>query len=81
MNKTILKYLALVLLLTFSACKSDNNTSIKDPTPDDEQPQQRPASFESDSAMLDYIEAPSPRRGWHVNASISMGIIPNMNRT
>ena len=56
MDMTFLKSLALILLITFSACKSDGNTSFNDPAPENGVTQDRPASFESDDAMLDYIE-------------------------
>ena len=55
MNKTLLKSLALIFLLAFMACKSEGgNTDPNNPvTPDN---QVRPASFDNDDALLDYIE-------------------------
>ncbi len=54
MDKTLFKILALALLMAFTACKSDNNTQPKEPTPQDSQT--RPESFDNDDALLDYIE-------------------------
>lgn len=54
MNKLILKSLALILLMVFTACKGEGNTTPKEPVPEDEQT--RPATFASDDAMLDYIQ-------------------------
>ena len=54
MNKLILKSLALILLMVFTACKGEGSTTPKEPVPEDEQT--RPATFASDDAMLDYIQ-------------------------
>ena len=54
MNKVYFTLFTLILLLVFTSCKSDNNTSPKEPTPQDTLV--RPASFANDDAMLDYIE-------------------------
>ena len=55
MDKTLFKILALALLMAFTACKSEGGNA--DPnnsdTPDS---QVRPASFDNDDALLDYIE-------------------------
>ena len=55
MNKTLFTSTALLLLLAFSACKSESKTDSKEPN-QNEQTSQRPASFDSDDALLDYIE-------------------------
>ena len=54
MNKVYFTLFTFILLLVFTSCKSDNNTSPKEPTPQDTLV--RPASFADDDAMLDYIE-------------------------
>ena len=54
MNKVYFTLFTFILLLVFTGCKSDNNTSPKEPTPQDTLV--RPASFANDDAMLDYIE-------------------------
>ena len=55
MDKTLFKILALALLLAFTACKSEGGNA--DPNnPDTPDSQVRPASFDNDDALLDYIE-------------------------
>jgi hypothetical protein len=54
MNKVSFPIFILFLLLVCTACKSDNNTTPKEPTPQDSS--ERPASFANDDALLDYIE-------------------------
>ena len=53
MDNTLIKTLALILLL-LTACKSDSKTPNEEPASQEEG--QRPTSFASDDAMLDYIE-------------------------
>ena len=55
MNKTLFKILALALLMAFTACKNEGGNA--DPNnPDTPDSQVRPASFDNDDALLDYIE-------------------------
>jgi hypothetical protein len=56
MNKTLLKTLTLILLLAFSACKSNGEKSPTNEEPPTPTEQGRPASFENDEALLDYIQ-------------------------
>lgn len=55
MDKTLFKILALALLMAFTACKNEGGNA--DPNnPDTPDSQVRPASFDNDDALLDYIE-------------------------
>ena len=54
MYNVISQILALTILMVVPACKSDNNTTPKEPNPQNNLV--RPASFANDDAMLDYIE-------------------------
>ena len=57
MDKALFKILALALLMAFTACKSEGgNADPNNPDTPDSHEQQRPASFDNDDALLDYIE-------------------------
>jgi hypothetical protein len=58
MNMTLIKTLALILLLAFTGCKSEgNNSPNEEPGGQNGQTSDvRPASFADDDALLDYIE-------------------------
>ena len=56
MNMTLVKTLALILVLALAARKSDMGNNVKEPTTQDGQSAARPASFADDEALLDYIQ-------------------------
>ena len=56
MKSNLLKSIILMMALSISACATDRGSDKLPADPDDQAQTQRPTSFESDDALLDYIE-------------------------